>query len=127
VSALPPSISQRIPANYRLAHGDTVFVQSLVADAHPTVPWPRSFAYPPCWAILEPGMALEAHQHPTMEAYVFVAGAGTMRLDGREFPVAEGVAVIIPPNAVHQVCTEPGIASPLVWISLGWHVTPEES
>lgn len=119
-----PQLGHLDRALFRPAHGGTVLVQPLFADAG--VRWPRALAYPPCWAVLDPGMAVEAHHHPSAEVYVFMSGAGVMRVDAAEIPVSGGVAVTIPPDAIHDVRNDAAATSPLVWLSVGWRPDGEE-
>src|SRR5439155_16598191 len=106
-------------ARFRGAHNNSVYCQPLFENGEPESLLSGVFAYPPCWAILDPGMSVEPHQHAIAELYVFVRGARTMRLDAEEFEVAAGMAVNIPSNAVHTVMNPPSAAEPLVWASFG--------
>jgi mannose-6-phosphate isomerase-like protein (cupin superfamily) len=124
MSETPPQVGRLDRARLQPAHGGTVLVQPLFGDTH--VPWPRALAYPPCWAVLDPGMAVEAHCHPSAEVYVFVSGTGVMRVASVEIPVSSGMAVTIPPDAVHDVCNDPAATSPLVWLSVGWRPDGKE-
>jgi mannose-6-phosphate isomerase-like protein (cupin superfamily) len=114
-------ISKPDRSRFRGAHNDSVYCQPLFDHGGPDERTLASaFAYSPCWAILDPGMSVEPHQHAIAELYVFVRGAGTMRLDAEEFEVAAGMAVSIPPNAVHTVANSPTAAEELVWASFGF-------
>jgi mannose-6-phosphate isomerase-like protein (cupin superfamily) len=64
-------------------------------------------------ATVPPGGETIEHFHRTSEEiYLFVAGMGTMRLDGEEAPVRGGDCVVIPPGTAHKLFN-PG-AEPLV-------------
>jgi mannose-6-phosphate isomerase-like protein (cupin superfamily) len=104
---------------FGLAHNQTVYVQGMFDRLAPDEIRPGVFAYGPCWALLDPGMTVEPHEHAIPEFYVFTAGEGTMRLGGREFPVKAGVAVNIPPNVTHTVNNPGSAVEPLVWVSIG--------
>jgi mannose-6-phosphate isomerase-like protein (cupin superfamily) len=104
---------------FQAAHNDTVYCQPLFEPGGPEERALSAFAYPPCWAILDPGMSVEPHQHAISEIYVFVSGEGVMRLDTEQFEVAAGMAVNIPPNAVHTVANRPSSVQPLTWVSFG--------
>jgi mannose-6-phosphate isomerase-like protein (cupin superfamily) len=107
-------------ARFRGAHNNSVYCQPLFESGGPDErTLTAAFAYPPCWAILDPGMSVEPHHHAIAELYVFVRGAGTMRLDAEQFEVAAGMAVNIPPNADHTVANPPAAAEELVWASFG--------
>jgi mannose-6-phosphate isomerase-like protein (cupin superfamily) len=55
-------------------------------------------------ATLDPGGETAEHYHPRAEElYYFVAGAGRMRLDEDEAPVAAGDCVVIPPGTPHKL------------------------
>jgi mannose-6-phosphate isomerase-like protein (cupin superfamily) len=111
---------------FRAAHNDTVYCQPLFERDSPEETAPLALAYPPCWAILDPGMSVEPHQHAIAELYVFVSGGGMMCLDSEQFEVEAGMAVNIPPNAMHSVANSPSSAQPLIWASLGLRGTENE-
>ena len=51
--------------------------------------------------------ATDAHYHPVAEEiYLFVSGAGRMRLGDDESPVAAGDCVVIPPGTEHQLVND---------------------
>jgi len=54
-------------------------------------------------AELRPGDWLGLHRHAPSEIYYVFAGAGLVRLDGREIPVKAGSAVFIPGMAEHGI------------------------
>lgn len=101
------------------AHNDTLYCQGLFENLEPEEIKPDTFAYGPCWAILDAGMTMEAHNHPIPELYVFVRGEGVMRLDEERFDVKNGMAVNIPPDAVHEVTNSKSAIEPLIWVSIG--------
>ena len=52
---------------------------------------------------IEPGTAVEAHQHPTMWEFFFVlSGAATYFLDDEEFHVKTGDLFVVPPGQLHS-------------------------
>ncbi len=106
-------------AQFRTAHNDSVYTQTLFAQLQVPDIFAHALAYPPCWAVIDPGMTVEAHQHPIPEFYVFVNGAGTMRLGDQRFPVESGMAVNIPPNIEHEVINDASAVEPLIWVSIG--------
>ncbi len=64
-------------------------------------------------AIVEPGGETIEHLHRTSEEiYLFVSGAGRMRLGDGEFDVGAGSAVVIPPGIRHKLWSSGG--EPLV-------------
>ena len=101
------------------AHADTMFVQTIFPELQPEEIRPDTFAYPPCWGALDPGMTMEKHKHPIPEFYVFVSGKGRMTLGADTFDVAAGTSVNIPPDVEHEVTNEPSAVEPLVWVSIG--------
>lgn len=108
--------------HFRLVHNETVYCQTFFEQLTADDVGPNALEYNPCWAIIDPGMTLEAHSHPMPEFYVFVSGEGTMRLNEQEFPVQNGMAVNIPPNVVHQVSNSASSIQPLIWVSVGFKV-----
>ena len=55
-------------------------------------------------AVVEPGAATLEHRHRrSEEIYLFVSGAGRMRLGDDLFDVCSGQAVIIPPGTGHKL------------------------
>lgn len=109
-------------SKFRSAHNDTVLVQPVFDTLSADDIKPGVLGYTPCWAMLEPGMTVEAHNHATPEFYVFTKGNGLMSLDGETFEVQEGMAVNIPPDVVHEVANSDSAAQPLVWLSIGLKV-----
>ena len=114
-----PNIGRVDRAQFRTAHNNSVFVQSMFIAPEVQAQFASALAYPPCWAILDPGMTVEAHRHPIPEFYVFVTGVGTMRLGDQQFSVQPGVAVNIPPNIEHEVSNALSATEPLMWVSIG--------
>ena len=101
------------------AHSDTMYVQTLFPGLNADDIRKDTFAYPPCWGILDAGMTMEKHRHPIPEFYVFVQGNGTMVLGSETFDVAAGVSVNIPRNMDHEVANPEMAVEPLIWISIG--------
>lgn len=101
------------------AHADTMFVQQMFPQLKPDDIRPETFAYPPCWGILDPGMTMERHHHAIPEFYVFTAGSGRMALGERWFDVEAGMCVNIPRNIEHEVTNPPESVGALVWVSIG--------
>lgn len=54
-------------------------------------------------AILTPGMDFAAHHHAEAEIYFGLDGLGTVVIDGVPHLLAPGVALFIPPHAIHGV------------------------
>lgn len=55
-------------------------------------------------ATLSPRQSTHRHYHgQTEEIYVLLDGSGEMEVDGERRPVAPGDAILIPPNAWHQI------------------------
>lgn len=50
---------------------------------------------------LGPGTALKLHTHKVEDAMVVVEGEGTFLLNGKEYPIREGVAVVAPAGMPH--------------------------
>ncbi len=63
-------------------------------------------------AILDPGMDLRPHHHAEAEVYFGLEGEGTVIIDGVAHRLAPGVALFVPPDAVHGV---PAVTAPLRW------------
>jgi mannose-6-phosphate isomerase-like protein (cupin superfamily) len=114
-------VGQMDRTRFTLGHNDTVLAQAIFGPQAA-----REFmdvlAYDPCWAMLNPGMTLEAHHHPNPEFYVFVSGDGVMTLNGEAFDVHNGMAVNIPPDVVHQVANSASAIQPLIWVSVALKV-----
>ena len=91
-------------SRFRGAHNDSVYVQTMFAQADVQRLFAHALAYPPCWAVLDPGMTVEAHSHAIPEFYVFVNGCGSMRLGEQRFPVESGM-VSTPTRKVHNSST----------------------
>jgi len=61
------------------------------------------------WVECEPGSQQDLHAHPESEqAYVIVAGRGTMIVAAEERPVAAGTLVFIPPRTDHAIRADHG-------------------
>lgn len=104
---------------FRGAHNDTMYVQTIFGGLEPDEIRPDTFAYPPCWGVLDAGMTMEKHAHAIPEFYVFVQGSGTMVLGDRTFDVQAGTSVNIPPDADHEVSNPDTAVQPLIWVSIG--------
>ena len=118
------NIGQLDQSCFTKAHSDTVFVQPIFPHLTPDGIRKDTFAYPPCWGILDPGMAVEKHQHPIPESYVFTQGKGQMALGSDTFEVSAGMAVNIPVDTDHAVTNAGSAVEPLVWISIGLKQDP---
>lgn len=114
-----PNINQIDRTRFGTAHADTMYVQRMFPDLPDHGIRADTFAYPPCWGILDPGMTMERHRHPMPEFYVFTQGAGTMSLGNQTFPVRQHMCVNIPPDMEHQVSNPPDALETLVWTSIG--------
>ncbi len=106
-------------AKFVTAHADTMFVQTIFPELKPEDIRADTFAYPPCWGILDAGMTMEKHQHPIPEFYVFIQGTGEMALGTERFDVASGMSVNISRNMDHEVTNPESAVEPLIWISIG--------
>lgn len=104
---------------FATAHQDTIFVQPLFPALKAEDFRAETFAYPPCWGVLDAGMKMEKHQHPIPEFYVFVQGSGEMLLGTEHFDVTHGMSVNIPPNLDHEVSNPKSAVEPLIWVSIG--------
>jgi mannose-6-phosphate isomerase-like protein (cupin superfamily) len=104
---------------FAMAHGDTMFVQMIFPDLKSDEIRAETFAYPPCWGILDAGMTMEKHAHPIPEFYVFVQGEGEMMLGTQRFRVTGGMSVNIPRNMDHEVTNPESAVEPLIWVSIG--------
>lgn len=58
-------------------------------------------------ARLARGEMLNAHRHVQAEVYVGTTGEGTVTVEGERFPLAPGVAIFIPGDALHA-CANTG-------------------
>ncbi len=55
-------------------------------------------------AVLEPGQATQRHYHrESEEVYYLLDGTGEMEIDGERSRVGPGDAILIPPEAWHQI------------------------
>ena len=59
-------------------------------------------------AKIPPGAALSEHRHSQPEAYLVLAGEGSVRVGGEARPIRAGSAVFIPGDAVHS-CANTGV------------------
>ncbi len=67
------------------------------------------------WVECAPGSQQDLHAHPESEqAYVIVAGRGTMIVAGEERGVERGAMIFIPPRTDHAIRAHAG---PLVYVS----------
>ena len=105
--------------SFATAHSGSVYVQPIFPHLTPADIQGDTFAYPPCWAILDPGMTVEKHRHPIPEFDVFVQGSGQMTLGTEILEVAAGTGVNIPPNVDHLVTNPKAAVDPLIWVSIG--------
>jgi len=103
-----------------------MFVQTIFPRLDPDEIREDTFAYPPCWGILDAGMTMEKHRHPIPEFYVFVQGKGRMVLGSESFEVAAGRSINIPSNMDHEVANPETAVEPLIWISIGLKEKPVE-
>ena len=111
---------------FRTSHSETVFAQTIFPHlSRDDIP-EDTFAYPPCWAILDAGMTLKKHRHPMPEFYVFVQGKGQMVLGSETLEVAAGMSVNIPRNMDHDATNPQTAVEPLIWISIGLKEEPAE-
>lgn len=101
----------------KLGHNDTVYVEEIFTKEQMQR---DDITYGVCWAILNPGMTLEAHKHPIMELYVFLKGNGQMTINEDTFDVEGGDAVLIPYNEIHTVTNPKEAKEELCWFSLGY-------
>ena len=106
-------------SKFKSVHNNTVYVQDCFANLDSDDIRPETFQYMPCWAIIDPGMQVEPHEHPIPEFYVFTCGEGKMQLGQETFPVKAGMAVNIPFNVVHSVINDESAVEPLIWVSIG--------
>lgn len=105
--------------HFNTAHADTMFVQTIFPNLSPDEIRTGTFAYPPCWGILDAGMTMEKHHHAIPEFYVFVEGKGQMVLGSESFEVESGMSVNIPRDMDHEVTNPESAVGPLIWISIG--------
>jgi mannose-6-phosphate isomerase-like protein (cupin superfamily) len=103
----------------KLYHNGTIYSQPLFGMLPPDEIARGVFAYPPGWGVLDPGMTMEAHDHPIAEFYAFVGGKGRMRLGDEWFAVEPNMSVNIPPGVTHEVENPASEPNPLVFISVG--------
>ncbi|MHB0857836.1 MAG: cupin domain-containing protein [Anaerolineae bacterium] len=74
------------------------------------------------WGYLEAHQAMEGHQHPTEEVYMFQQGKGVVVVGDEEKAVQPGEVVEIPPDAYHTVRNDSD--APLLWFALWWDPIP---
>ncbi len=63
-------------------------------------------------SVLPPGLRTPEHQHRAEEIALIRRGRGVISVDGRDYEVAEGSVVVVPPNVPHV--TEAGSDGPMV-------------
>ena len=101
----------------KLAHNDTIYVEEIFTKEQMQS---DNITYGACWAILNPGMTMEEHKHPTMELYVFLKGYGQMTIDKNAFDVEGGDTILILSNEMHRVTNPTNARGELCWFSLGY-------
>ncbi len=114
-----PNLGMMDRTRFNKAHSDTMYVHPVFPQLKPEMIRPDTFAYQPCWGILDPGMTMEKHNHAIPEFYVFFQGKGRMTLGEETFDVHPGLSVNIPSNVFHEVENDPSAVEPLVWLSIG--------
>jgi len=81
-----PALAERSPVRWKdligRARGDSQAISLGVAE-------------------IPPGATLARHRHAAPEAYYVLGGAGSVEVDGENYPVASGSAVFIPGSATH--------------------------
>ncbi|HPU84734.1 MAG TPA: cupin domain-containing protein [Candidatus Latescibacteria bacterium] len=105
-----------------LCHSGTIYSQALFGELRPDEVCPGVFAYAPGWGVLDPGMTMEAHEHPIAEFYVFASGKGRMRLGDTWFDVEPNMSVNIPPGVEHELANDATSPLPLVFVSVGLRI-----
>jgi mannose-6-phosphate isomerase-like protein (cupin superfamily) len=53
--------------------------------------------------VVQPGMAIDPHNHPQEEIYIIVKGEGTMQVGKDEKKVGTKDVISIPPNEMHSL------------------------
>lgn len=55
-------------------------------------------------ATLAPGQSAREHEHSDMfEVFYVESGAGVMKIDGAEHPLAQGICVLVEPRERHEI------------------------
>jgi quercetin dioxygenase-like cupin family protein len=85
------------PAEEAAARGATEWKTLISAGATPSEALTLGVARVP------PGGWLHTHRHAQPEAYLVLAGAGTVTIDGMAHAVSPGTAVFVPGDAPHSV------------------------
>ena len=76
--------------------------QAAVIGVDPNTKGTTNYARTPA------GTGLPAHWHSFAEYTVFLAGNGTLMLDGKQHEISPGSYAVIPPKMVHQFTCGPG-------------------
>lgn len=66
-------------------------------DGVATPPWGSAFM------TVEPGQSSNPHSHDEEETFIFIAGRGTIHVDGQSRPVGPGDVVYLPRFSTHYV------------------------
>ncbi len=102
-----------------LSHNDTVYVEEIFTKEEMQN---EDIVYGAKRGILDPGMTLEAHKHPTIEIYVFLKGTGRMTIGKNNFNVEGGDIILIPYNEMHTVTNPKNTKEELHWFSMGYAI-----
>ena len=74
------------------------------------------------WVVLEPGKAVDAHDHDEEETFIVVEGSANLELDGQHTFIERGDVVYIPRFSQHQLCNASQTALfVMVDIYWDWH------
>jgi quercetin dioxygenase-like cupin family protein len=67
-------------------------------------------------AEIPPGATLARHRHAAPEIYYVLVGAGSVEVDGQDYPAAAGSAIFIPAGATHAFTNTGAITIAFVYV-----------
>ena len=67
-------------------------------------------------AEIPPGGTLARHRHAAPEIYYVISGAGSVEVDGEDYPATAGSAVFIPGGALHAFANTGAVTIAFVYV-----------
>jgi quercetin dioxygenase-like cupin family protein len=67
-------------------------------------------------AEIPPGATLARHRHAAPEIYYVLSGAGSVEVDGKDYPATAGSAIFIPGGALHAFWNTGAITSAFMYV-----------
>jgi quercetin dioxygenase-like cupin family protein len=67
-------------------------------------------------AEIPPGATLARHRHAAPEIYYLLSGAGSVEVDGKDYPATAGSAIFIPGGAMHAFSNTGAVTIAFVYV-----------